>query len=328
MQFWKFSKSNVNFSIFYFALLFFGIYLIGFNFAYGQVFLQNVNMTDDLSNWGTGQITLSNLTIEEDGITMQKNQSSEARKFSFFRIGSSVPFTINLKDFDSTVNFTISTPGLNDTLLTVSGTQISSLKLDGVSSPENLSWDGFENTIDSGDAKSICLFCPTSITSTTINDQNSCQLFGSWNAGKCTIVDFTIDSDVTISISPGIEILLNGSINNMGLINNMGKITNSGTVTNSGTINNQCGATYSGSLPSGNPIINTCPSCTPSLADWTITTSCQLSTSASVSGNVIVQNNAALIIPSGKTLDIDFAHKHLLIKSGSKVLIKYGGKIN
>jgi hypothetical protein len=35
-----------------------------------------------------------------------------------------------------------------------------------------------------------------------------------------------------------------------------------------------------------------------------------------------------LVIPNGKSLDIDFATKHLLVKSGSKVLIKSGGKID
>jgi hypothetical protein len=69
--------------------------------------------------------------------------------------------------------------------------------------------------------------------------------------------------------------------------------------------------------------------CTPtSPADWTISVPCQLSSNASVGGNVIVQNNSVLVIPSGKTLDINFATKHLLIKSGSQVLIKSGGKIN
>jgi hypothetical protein len=329
MQFLGFSKCDVDFRIFYFVILICGTcFIFSLSSAYGQVFLQNVNMTDNLSNWGTGQITLSNITIEEDGITLQKNETAEPRKFSFFRLGSSAPFTINLKDFDSILNFTISTPGLADTMLTVSGTQISSLQLDGISSPANLSWDGIENTIDSGDAQSICLFCSNSITSMTISDQNSCQIIGLWNSGKCTIGGITIDSGITLAIAPGIEVVFTGATDNLGVINNMGKISNSGTITNSGTINNQCGAIYNGSLPSGNPIVDSCVSCTPSLGDWTINTSCQLSTSASVTGNVVIQNNSALIIPTGKSLNIDFAHKHLLIKSGSKVLIKSGGKIN
>ncbi len=44
-------------------------------------------------------------------------------------------------------------------------------------------------------------------------------------------------------------------------------------------------------------------------------------------GNVIVQNNSVLTIPSGVTLDIDFANFNLTVKSGSGVLIKAGGTI-
>jgi hypothetical protein len=122
----------------------------------------------------------------------------------------------------------------------------------------------------------------------------------------------TINSSVTLTIPSGYT------------------INNSGTVSNSGSINSQCGATYSGTVPTGNPISDVCISCAPPspVTDWIITTSCQLSTSASVSGNVTVQNNSVLVIPSGKILDVDFATKHLLVKSGSKVLIKSGGKID
>ena len=45
-------------------------------------------------------------------------------------------------------------------------------------------------------------------------------------------------------------------------------------------------------------------------------------------GDVTVQNNSVLIIPNGVTLHIDFKLHHLLVKSGSGVLIKAGGKIS
>ena len=61
--------------------------------------------------------------------------------------------------------------------------------------------------------------------------------------------------------------------------------------------------------------------------DWTVTSSCLLESDFTATGNVIVQNNSVLVIPNGVTLDIDFASKHLLVESGSKVLIKFGGKI-
>jgi subtilisin family serine protease len=68
--------------------------------------------------------------------------------------------------------------------------------------------------------------------------------------------------------------------------------------------------------------------CTPPLfGDWIITSSCILASSATALGNVVVQNNSVLTISNGVTLNIDFTTKYLLIKSGSGVLIKAGGKI-
>ena len=65
----------------------------------------------------------------------------------------------------------------------------------------------------------------------------------------------------------------------------------------------------------------------PTSGDWTITTSCTLSTNTIVKGNVVVQNGAVLTVSNGVSLDIDFTTKHLLVKSGGEVLIKAGGKI-
>jgi hypothetical protein len=132
------------------------------------------------------------------------------------------------------------------------------------------------------------------------------------------ITTFSILSGNTLTINSGtiLTIASGYTINNLGI------------VSNSGTIKSQCGATYSGTIPTGNLIVDACVSCSPTLVDWTITSSCQLSTSVSVTGNVLVQNNSVLVIPSGKILDVDFATKHLLVKSGSKVLIKSGGKID
>jgi hypothetical protein len=174
----------------------------------------------------------------------------------------------------------------------------------------NTSGDGIDNT--SG----------TFSNSGTITIQNSGTSTGIYN-------DSALSNTGTITVSniggssKGIENIIGD-----GIINNDfgGTITNNGTITNSGTITNNCGATYSGPQPSGILVSDECPSCSPT-PDWTINSSCQLSTSASVTGNVTVQSNSVLVIPNGKTLNIDFANNHLLIKSGSKVLIKSGGKI-
>lgn len=66
----------------------------------------------------------------------------------------------------------------------------------------------------------------------------------------------------------------------------------------------------------------------PSLGDWIITQSCTLRTSFNELGNVMVQNNSVLTIDFDGRLNLDFKAKHLLVKSGSGVLIKPGGKIS
>ncbi|HET6458599.1 MAG TPA: hypothetical protein VFG24_06950 [Nitrosopumilaceae archaeon] len=66
----------------------------------------------------------------------------------------------------------------------------------------------------------------------------------------------------------------------------------------------------------------------PPTGDWTITASCTLGGNATAHANVIVQNNALLTIPNKQTLNIDFTHNHLLVKSGSGVFIAAGGKIS
>ena len=136
----------------------------------------------------------------------------------------------------------------------------------------------------------------------------------------------TITNSGTITISntagTGIENPLFGTLDN----NFAGTITNSGTITNLGIINNKCGSTYSGTTLTG--IVNECAPCVYSgSVNWTISSSCQLSSDVNVTGNVTVQSPSVLVIPNGKTLNIDFANQHLLINSGSKVLIKSGGKI-
>ena len=70
------------------------------------------------------------------------------------------------------------------------------------------------------------------------------------------------------------------------------------------------------------------PDCEPPTSgDWVITTSCIINSSAVIQGSVIVRDDSVLGIPSGVTLDIDFASFHLTVQSGSGVLIKSGGTV-
>ncbi|MGH9910291.1 MAG: hypothetical protein ACRD32_06585, partial [Nitrososphaerales archaeon] len=75
--------------------------------------------------------------------------------------------------------------------------------------------------------------------------------------------------------------------------------------------------------------ISTMSNCSPPSSEgWTIISSCILVDDAAVLGNVIVQDGAVLTIPAGVTLNMDFTQYNLLIKPGSGVLIKAGGKIS
>jgi len=154
---------------------------------------------------------------------------------------------------------------------------------------------------------------------------------GIWSENTCTAGAFTINADDTLTIESGVTLVITGNfinhgdtnnfgnitVNNLAFINNLGTITNSNTivineggtiiiantggtgftnsstVTNSGAINKQCFATYTGTLPTGNPIVDICVFCSPSV-NWIVTSSCYLSTSTSVVGNVIIQNNSSV----------------------------------
>ena len=69
------------------------------------------------------------------------------------------------------------------------------------------------------------------------------------------------------------------------------------------------------------------PCLPPASGDWYVVANCTMSSNAAVTGDVIVQNNAILTIQNNVSLDIDFIQHHLLVKSGSGVLVQAGGKI-
>ncbi len=66
----------------------------------------------------------------------------------------------------------------------------------------------------------------------------------------------------------------------------------------------------------------------PSSGNWNVTESCILGGNSTAPGNVTVGNDSLITIPSGMRFGIDFSRFHLLVRSGSGVLIEYGGAIN
>jgi len=74
-------------------------------------------------------------------------------------------------------------------------------------------------------------------------------------------------------------------------------------------------------------LVESCDIKTTPEQDTTISSDCTITSTVTAGGNVTVQNGAVLTIPSGITLDIDFATKNLTVQSGGGVLIEAGGKI-
>ena len=69
-------------------------------------------------------------------------------------------------------------------------------------------------------------------------------------------------------------------------------------------------------------------SCTvPNSGNWIITSDCTLFTNYVAPADVIVRNNAVLVIVDRITLDINFTNNNLTVESGSGVLIESGGTI-
>lgn len=111
--------------------------------------LQEPNVTTDKSNiFFQNTISLTNMTVLNDGVFMKFNDASEARKYTFYRQTSTNPYNVKILLLNATHgNFTVTTTGLTDTKLNITGSQVSAL-LDNIST--TVIWNGILNTINSG----------------------------------------------------------------------------------------------------------------------------------------------------------------------------------
>ena len=66
----------------------------------------------------------------------------------------------------------------------------------------------------------------------------------------------------------------------------------------------------------------------PASGDWVITTDCSIVGTVTVPANVIVDNNSTLTVEPSGVLDINFLQRHLLVRDGSRTIIRAGGKID
>lgn len=65
----------------------------------------------------------------------------------------------------------------------------------------------------------------------------------------------------------------------------------------------------------------------PIVGNWTVAASCTLAGAHAVAGDVTVQPGVALTLAPGAALDLDFAHHHLRVRPGARVVVPVGAKI-
>jgi len=139
------------------------------------------------------------------------------------------------------------------------------------------------------------------------------------------LVEGTINLPVDTTLtSEAIETINNfGTYNNNGVTENFGTFNNHGTLNNTGVFDNRCaGNVINTGTIIGNPFIDT--GIPPESGDWIITRECTLESSASVNGDLIIQNNSVFTIPAGVTLIVT---GDVSVKSLSGIKIINGGTL-
>ena len=102
-------------------------------------------------------IILSNIFVQDNGITLKLDDVSEERNYNFFRPSTMNPYDISLVSFGSDkIDFTIDTLGVTDATLIITGTKIDGVTLNGVVS--SFSYDGIINTININSATLVSIY--------------------------------------------------------------------------------------------------------------------------------------------------------------------------
>jgi len=136
------------------------LFLFSFSFVsyvFADVTVEGINVNLDKVTWNfPNSITVSNIFVQDNGMTLKLDDISEERKYNFFRSGSLTPYDISLVGFTSEkIDFTV-VPGLTDAVLNVSGTQIDGVTLDGAVSI--FTYDGAVNTVNINSATQVSIY--------------------------------------------------------------------------------------------------------------------------------------------------------------------------
>jgi len=135
--------------------------LVSFSFVsyvFADITLEGITVNLDKVTWNfPNSITLSNIFVQDNGVTLKLDDTSEERKYNFFRSGSLTSYDISLVGFTSEkIDFTVNSLGLTDAVLNVSGTEIDGVTLDNVVS--GFTYDGAVNTVNINSATLVSIY--------------------------------------------------------------------------------------------------------------------------------------------------------------------------
>jgi hypothetical protein len=196
---------------FYFIiLLLFSFSFVSYVFA--DITIEGINVNLDKVTWNfTNSITVSNIFVQNNGITLKLDDASEHRKYNFFRSGSLTTYDISLVGFTSEkIDFTV-VPGLTDAVLNVSGTKIDGVTLGNVVS--SFAYDGTVNTININSATLVSIYFS--------NAPQAPQTGGGGSSG-----DHTAPSFNTFSVTGAKTLQEDGTIGFGGILSQEIQLTN------------------------------------------------------------------------------------------------------
>jgi len=143
----------------FYVITLFGIFVLTFvqSEAYANITLEGIKVNLDKVTWNfPNSITVSNIFVQNNGMILKLDDTSEERKYNFFRSGSLTSYDISLVGFTSEkIDFTV-VPGLTDAVLNVGGTEIDGVTLDNVVS--GFTYDGTVNAININSATLVSIY--------------------------------------------------------------------------------------------------------------------------------------------------------------------------
>ncbi|HXV66195.1 MAG TPA: hypothetical protein VD731_03050 [Nitrosopumilaceae archaeon] len=135
------------------------VLLFSFSFvtyAFADLTVEGITVNLDKATWHfPNAITLSNIFVQSNGMTLKLDDLSEQRVYDFSSV-SVAPYDISLVGFTSEkIDFTIDSP-VTDAVLTISGTEIDGVTLDGAVS--GYTYNGIVNTITINSATLVSIY--------------------------------------------------------------------------------------------------------------------------------------------------------------------------